>query len=653
MTFVAGICRFDGGGVSEAELSAMIDALSLLGRDGVATRRSEKAFFARGLCSSALEDRFDRQPILSERSRQLIVADARLDNRRELLDLLDLPESAPLSDADLLARTFDRYGERAFEQVCGDFALAAWDEPRRQLTLARDITGQRPLNFHVSPTLVAFATMPHALLALEYVDPRLSQLQIAEFVADIPRTGDRTYFENIRRVEPGRVVRINPSGISIRHHWSTPIRTTLVKTDKDYVEEWRHHLDRAVDSRIRDCGSEVGAHLSGGLDSGAVASTAALRVGDGGRVLAFTSAPRLNFSAIAPRGRILDESALASKVCASHNNMDHIIVRAEAHSALSVIRRDSALFGEPLGLPCNQVWWAEINATAAREGLSVLLTGESGNYALTSGSANALAEFVSDGAIGDLLHEARALLANDFRLRGIAAAAFGPWVPRPLWSLIQRLNWGRSTTSQGEGLLSLSARALLPKNLAEASRSGRPTADHRQNLSMLLQAGDPGLFRKGTLAHWGIDERDPTTDRKLVEFCLSVPSKQLLKNGFTRSLARRALTDRLPQEVLFGPRGYQGADWFERIDRVELVQILTELGSDQACVEILDFEAMKRLADLWPADGWERGTIISTFRYALLRAIAAGAFVAAFSSTPPPTAMASRSSINGSITEPH
>jgi asparagine synthase (glutamine-hydrolysing) len=75
---------------------------------------------------------------------------------------------------------------------------------------------------------------------------------------------------------------------------------------------------------------------------------------------------------------------------------------------------------------------------------------------------------------------------------------------------------------------------------------------------------DQGNYNKGVLGGWGVDMRDPSADRRLVEFCLSVPPEQFLAGGVPRSLARRAFADRLPPEVLRERRkGYQAADWFE------------------------------------------------------------------------------------------
>ena len=62
--------------------------------------------------------------------------------------------------------------------------------------------------------------------------------------------------------------------------------------------------------------------------------------------------------------------------------------------------------------------------------------------------------------------------------------------------------------------------------------------------------GDRGNFNKGVLATHGLDVRDPTADRRVLEYCLAIPPEQFILGGVPRSLARRAFADRLPAAVL-------------------------------------------------------------------------------------------------------
>lgn len=634
MTFIAGICSPQSGALELDLLERMCASQLLLAPGGIGYYSLWGAKFARGLPVGAEEPACDA-PIPGDLN-MLTIADARIDNREQLLRVLGLPAGSALSDNELVCRLFRLEGDRALDRISGDFALASWCCETRTLTLARDITGQRPLHYSSNREITAFASMPHGLFAVS--PPTINRQQIARFVADIPRVGPETYFEDIRRVEPGCVVHINGGGAVNRRYWRPDLRAKT-RPDRDYVTKLRDHLSRATSRRLRGAGSRVGAHLSAGLDSGGVAASAALEMKRrSGSVIAFTSAPREGFAGPLPRGRIADESALAASVAALHENMEHQIIRAEEVSPLDVIRRDSGLFGEPLGLPCNQVWWASIADASQAAGVKVLLTGEAGNYGFSSGGVEALHEYLRNGWLVRAIREAYSLHRQGLTWRGIAYAALAPWIPGHLWLVIQKIHWGSATTSEGAVLLSSQSRALLPADLLGSARSSQPDGGRGWRIDRMSQA-DPGVFRKGMLARWGIDERDPTSDRDLIEYCISLPADQLLLGGVTRRAARCALEDRLPAGVLDGPRGYQGADWYERLSGDDVLRIISEVEGSQAVREIFDISAMARLAADWPSAGWAEGTTISRFRYGLLRAVAAAEFVRGFEAGAGPSAL--------------
>jgi asparagine synthase (glutamine-hydrolysing) len=165
--------------------------------------------------------------------------------------------------------------------------------------------------------------------------------------------------------------------------------------------------------------------------------------------------------------------------------------------------------------------------------------------------------------------------------------------------------------------------------------SYRPRKNAFESRLWVLRRIDKGNFQKAALGGYGIDQRDPTADRRLIEFCLSLPTSLFLANGELRALGTRALADRLPREVLTEPRrGYQGADWHEG-----LAAAAEELSADLAGLEelpaasMLDLNRMRHLAANLPAQGWERSRIIEDYRLTLLRGSAIGHFLRRASKT--------------------
>jgi len=606
----------------------MLKAQQRYGPHGDAVATLENASFSRALYRLLPEDSFDRQPYVAEDGSSMLVADVRIDNRDELLRELGLGEDRALSDAELLFRAYRQWRVAALARLVGDFAFAIWDVREQSLTLARDTTGQRPLHYHLGDGFVAFASMPVGLHALDEISVEIDQLQLAGFVADIPRSGSGTYFKSLHRVEPGHFVTITKSGAHAVNYWQLPRNELHYANPHDYVEAYREQLDRATSSRLRRCGGNVAAHLSAGLDSSAVVATAA-RLLDvrGERLLALTSAPQPDFSGPLPAGRIGDESQIAGATARLYPNIDHIIIRPAGISPLDLIHRDGLAFQEPIGLPCNHLWWSEINADASRRGASVILTGEAGNLTISAGSLAMLSDLLRSGAWLRWLAEARAsIAAGGVSWLGVLATSFGPYVPRALWAAVSRAAARDSPSERGLALLDPAWRARVAAQALRHGRGGRPESDNKRLRWQLLRSQDPANFRKQTLARWQLDERDPTADRRVADFCFSLPLEQWLGEGKRRRLARIALRDRLPAQVLDGPRGYQFADWYELIDQDALQAELARLRRNSAAMSLLNLDQLQQLVDSWPPGDWASDTVIATYRLALLRSISGGWF---------------------------
>lgn len=625
MTAVAGLWRSDNSPNLEVEVSAMLSAQSQYGPHGSSVAGLNDVAFGRALFKLLPEDRFDVQPLVDPSGTWMVVADLRIDNREELLDALGYARDSELSDSDILLFALCKWGEATLDRLVGDFAFAAWNAREQSLILARDTAGQRPLHYHVGKGFIAFASLPGGLFALPGIPRQLDERTFSGFIADVPRAGSSTFFRDISRVDPGQVVKITRSGVEARGYWRLPEREIRYPKDSDYIEAFREQLDRATRVRLRGTNGLVGAHLSAGLDSSSVAATAA-RLGSptAGKVIAFTSAPRAGFSGPTLRGRIGDESALAAEVAALYPNMEHVVVRPEGVTPLDLLGRSAAMDQEPVGHPCNYVWWSAVLDEARARGISVMLTGEDGNLTTSAGGLAMLAEFVRKGQWLRWGREAYRTLGTGPSWKGILATSFGPWMPRFLWQAITGIYATRGRI-ECVALLHPSLRPDIEARAALEARGGQPGKDNRELRWHLLQMHEPGNYRKGTLARWGVDERDPTADRRLAEFCFALPAEQLYRDGVTRRLARVALADRLPKSILFGPRGYQYPGWYEGIGQAELDHILSELERGPAA-SLLDFQRLRELAADWPKDDWNSAENIATYRLAFLMALSAGAF---------------------------
>jgi asparagine synthase (glutamine-hydrolysing) len=637
MTALAGLWRFDGRPDAADGCGRMLAAQAFYGPDAGAQWSESDVALGRRLMRLLPEDAYDRQPLMSSDGRYVLVADVRVDNRDELTEALRIPawQARSLCDAAILLVAIERWEDFCLERIIGDYAFALWDGARRRLLLARDPLGQRPLHYHRGDKFFAFASMPKGLHALAEVPYAPDEDRIAEFLALMLENGPQSFFQGVERVEPGHVVTVTPTGLVTRRHWQPTRRRIVLNGPAEYAEALRDLLDQSVRCRLRGA-EDVGATLSGGFDSAAVAATAArLLAPSGRRVIAYTAVPREGYDGLAPRNRIVDEGPYAATTAAQYPNMEHVLIRSHDRSPLDVLDRSFFLFDRPLLNISSRVWGNSICDAVRERKLTVLLTGALGNLGLSYNGLELLPELFRNGRWLRWLREARALVTpGGMRWRGVLANTLGPWCPAALWVWLNRVVHG--SPFEIEDYTAINSRRLAELDLpARAKARGlnlayRPWKDSFAVRLWALRRGDPGNYNKGTLGGWHIDMRDPTADVRLLEFCLAVPTEQFLSGGKQRALARRALSDRLPRCVLEERRrGLQVADWHEGLTAVR-DRVAAELGRLDACAparKALDLPRLHRLVETWPTGGWERDEVSVPYRLTLLRGIAIGHFL--------------------------
>ncbi len=637
MTAIAGLWRLDGRPDATEGCERMLAALRMYGPDASAAWDGGDVALGRCLKRTLPEDACDRQPLVGPGG-LVLVADARVDNRDELARALgiDGERLRALSDAELMLRAYERWEADALDRVYGAYACAVWDAARRRLILAKDGVGLRPLYYHRADGLFAFASMPKGLHALPETPYAANEDKLAELLMLVPDWGPDTLFNGVEKVEAGTFVVVRPDGgLDVRRHWE-PARQTLRLASADaYAEGLREQLDQAVGSALRGA-RNVAAQLSAGYDSAAVAATAArLLAPSGGRVHAFTAVPREGYVDTAGGPRLIDEGPLAAATAAMHPNIDHTLVRSAGRSPLAALDRNFLLFERPVLNICNQVWVDAINDAVRERGLSVLLVGDMGNLTLSYGGAELLPELIRARRLTRWLREARGLhKGQQVRWVSVLARSLGPWFPAWLWNRAHRINGSADLDLASYSLirpdrvreLDLAARAKA----RQLDLAYRPWKDGYAARLWALRRGDRGPHQKGVLAGWGIDVRDPTADRRLVEFCLATPTDQFMRDGAPRALARRALADRLPAEVLNAAlKGYQGADWHEGLTaaRGELATEIERLAACAPAAAALSTERMGEMMRDWPQSGWDRREVADPYRLALLRGVSAGHFL--------------------------
>lgn len=631
MTALAGIWSFAGHDRSR-DCARMLAAQRVHAPDPPASWSGPGLAMGRRLFRLLPEDRYDRGPIVSADGRRALVADVRIDNREEIVAALGAPEGGrTLSDAALLMLALERWDEEAIGRLAGDFAFAWWDGPRQRLLLARDFLGSRPLHYHRGDGFFAFASMPKGLHALEEVPRAPNTETVTRFLALMPEGNGESFFKDVQRVPAAHVCAVDRNGVTLRRHWR-PSRTRLsLPKAEDYRDALREAFDTAVRAQLRGADGRVATHLSGGLDSSTVTATAARLLGPTGRVAAFTAVPREGYEGPDPRGRFGDEGPLAATLAAKYKQIEHVLIRTGHLSPVAGLDRNFFLFERPVLNLCNGVWIEGIAEAAKQRDLRVLLTGQHGNMSFSYNGMEALPELLARGRLVALARLLRKLPHHGVHLESALSHTIGPFLPAWLWRGINRAR-GRHMNVTDHSSINPAAAARLRAGAAGAGldMSYRPRRDPFGTRLWVLDRIDTGNTHKAYLGGWGVDRRDPTGDRRLVELCLSIPHEQFLLDGEPRALARAAFADRLSPEILGETRkGLQAVDWHEGVEaaRSAIREEVERFGALPATDEAMDNGMLRRLLENWPTGAWHGDKTMRRYRLALLRGVSAGHFL--------------------------
>ena len=290
---MCGICgelRFDGLPADTDAVARMARALAPRGPDHEGAWNSQGvAFGHRRLSIIDLSPASD-QPMRDPGNGCVLVFNGVIYNYRELRsELRGLGhEFASSGDTEVILKAYAQWGEDAVARLEGMFAFALWDPRSRELLLARDRFGMKPLYLADDGRRLRFASSLPALLAAGGVDRELDAVALHHlFTLHAVVPAPRTVLRGVRKLQPAHTLRVRPDGLRTRRrYWrlraQRPGAEACAPTSEaQWIERTRDTLQRALRSHLQAADVPVGVLLSGGLDSsllaGMLAGSAQLR----------------------------------------------------------------------------------------------------------------------------------------------------------------------------------------------------------------------------------------------------------------------------------------------------------------------------------------------------------------------------------------
>jgi asparagine synthase (glutamine-hydrolysing) len=552
MCGIAGAVAFrDGARPDRDRLCAMAGLMAHRGPDGEgfwADPVGRAAFAHRRL--SIIDIAGGRQPMCSDDGQIALVFNGEIYNYRELRQSLSDQgvRFYTASDTEVLLRTYERYGSEAVHYLRGMFAFAVWDGRRRELVLARDRVGKKPLFYALDDDCCYFAS---TLEALRDTDPRARRVSLAALDAFLTLgyvPAPHSIWDGINKLPAGTMLRVSSSGSRAVRYWALEgALQPFTGRFADAVDQLEHLLTTAVILRLRS-DVPLGLMLSGGIDSSLVTAIAARHCPE--QALTFS----LGFAEAA-----FDESGHAQRI-AQHLGTRHRTFPGRP-AMLDLLPAMVRHFGEPFGDSSALAVW--MLAQETRRHVTVVLTGDGG-----------------DEGFGGYDWYRTAL-----RLKRLRWAT--PWpalrlgtAVRSQWRWVKRITRALGTLAleEPERFAALrmyvrdeEAQALYAGDLLHTRRDGGNSV--RAWLAQLYRGGSGSALRRmrlvdtstyladclipkvdvATMAH-GLEARSPLLDQEVLAFALGLPDQWLLDGKGGKPLLKALLGRFVPPHLFERPK---------------------------------------------------------------------------------------------------
>ncbi len=562
---MSGICgRFNRSG--EPVFAGQIDAMNarLIHRGPDAQKSWSSGNIGLGHCMLRIapESMEETQPVVGGNGQYAITADARIDNREELIEALYRSDAtSSYTDAELILAAYRKWGESCTQRLLGDFAFAIWDRAERRVFSACDPMGVKGIYYHLTATAFSFASEIKALFALPEVPRRLNELRVAEYLVTLFEDRVGTFYQEIFRLPGAHSMTVSADRVELREYWSLDAKTELrLKSDGEYAEAFRDLFLKAVRCRTRSA-FPVGAALSGGLDSSSVASAAAGMIPPGAEPLHTFS---LIFPGLPDKDlKAIDERPEMQSVLGTGRFTPHFI-EADRLSPLWQVDQMHFHLDHANYAPNLYLHWAMYDA-ARKQGVRVFLDGFDGDSTVSHGFER-LTELAQTLHWITLWKETR--LLSQRHLKGIAPQRIlkeycvKPLTPAWAYRLNTFLRTRGRALRRGKifihpdfkartGIEKRARRLLHEQTKWTLTRSARET--HCMGLNQALYAYTLEIADKASAA-FQLEARYPFFDRRLMEFCVALPARQKLGEGWNRWVQRRAMSGILPPDIQWRPR---------------------------------------------------------------------------------------------------
>lgn len=569
MSAIWGAISMEGKEIASEIRRRMQQAYEVCKIDRVEDIQQENVMMGCGIQYFTKESKQEKLPVAE--GAYFFTADVVLDNRSELLQDLKLSEERIIPDGEILWRMYKKYGEECLNRLLGSYVFVIYDKYENTISVVSDATGTRCLYYRYENGVFYFSSIIEALWnpgEKKIINERwvLDFLALDNLVGITECT--ETMYQGVYKVEPAQLIKITRNSIEKKCYWDPKPKQIKLKSDAEYKQKIIEIFGEAVRCLLR--ADKTGVMLSGGLDSSSIACFAAPELKKRGETLhAFTSVPDKTYQSNMSAFNVTDESEKAKKTGEFLGNVENHMIELKGKDPWTAHYKIKKALEIPYKSPQNMQWLIQGLQEAEKLGVRIVLEGGYGNVTISYGNpVTYLKMLLFQKRFVSYIKEMNCFAKkHQWRRRQKLKIMFGT-AKRYYFS--KKDGGGESVLGKSYIKQAKTQEFMTEERISKIyQKRTENRIDWKKNKEIMLdriQFSHKGEIKTKESLMTGVLFRDPCMDKRVIEFCLSLPMEQYCYRGVTRRIVREYFEGIVPDHVIKDERyGCQSADMLWKV----------------------------------------------------------------------------------------
>ena len=473
-------------------------------------------------------------------NKKIVILNGRIDNRDDLIAKLNTV-CAKIDDEELFYKSYLKWGNELGLHIIGSYVCIIFDYHRNNGVIIKDHIGSKPLYYSYINEKLIFSNNMLAINNSSKNSMNINSDRVKDYLLYIHGKSGDTFYKNIKKLQRAEILIAKNKKINIKKYFM--FDTGKVSQFKN-IYECKEAFDELFVQVIKEQSygiKKIGSKLSGGIDSSAI--TALLAKHSNAEVISYSAIfQNLDTESF----KKTDEKEYMDSVI-KHSNIQNKIVNIDADLINPFAYIDDSEYSE-VTPHANRYFEVLLLEAASKDGINVLFDGFDGDSVLSYGYEY-LNELGSKLNIKTLIYEARKLSKNKKILNILKDHLLIPYLPN---NLITKIRYYKNTDYFQKRIKILKGGESYIDELQYNAHFGRNKVNKRNvqeihNATLEWPIWEVAMeFSYIDSSKYQIEERYPFFDRRIMEFCLSVPGKYRLNNGISRYYFREAMKNYLP-----------------------------------------------------------------------------------------------------------